>query len=88
MQNYFDFGLVIWLLAELQPAPDGPARTGLFQPIMQEDGQARRESLARLAELHGKHGNKVKVFCAHDQTEFEDLVENDLTWLGRNDESL
>jgi glyoxylase-like metal-dependent hydrolase (beta-lactamase superfamily II) len=59
--------------AELQPAPDGPARTGLFQPIMQDDGAARRESLARLAELHRKHGSEVRVFCAHDQTEFESL---------------
>ena len=59
--------------AELQPAPDGPARTGLFQPIMQSDGKARQESLARLAKLHGDHGNEVKVFCAHDKAEFEDL---------------
>lgn len=59
--------------AELQPAPDGPGCTGLFQPIMQDNGKARQESLARLAKLHEDHGNEVKVFCAHDEAEFEDL---------------
>lgn len=59
--------------AELQPAPDGPARTGLFQPIMQDNGKARQESLARLAKLHSDHGDEVKIFCAHDETEFEYL---------------
>jgi hypothetical protein len=57
--------------AELQPAPDGPARTGLFQPIMQNDGKALQGSLTHLSELHRDHGNEVEIFCARDKTEFD-----------------
>ena len=59
--------------AELQPAPLGPARTGVFQPVMQADGQARKASLACLAELDQHRKAEVRIFCAHDQSEFEDL---------------
>ena len=59
--------------AELQPPPLGPASTGVFQPIMQSDGSARKNSLACLAELDRQYKGEVKVFCAHDRAEFEAL---------------
>lgn len=60
--------------AELQPAPNGPASTGLFQPVMQDDGKARKNSLHLLSELHRCHGDEVRIFCAHDKVEFDQLV--------------
>jgi glyoxylase-like metal-dependent hydrolase (beta-lactamase superfamily II) len=61
-------------VAELQPTPEGPAHTGLFQTIMRNDGKALQGSLARLSELHRDHGNEVQIFCSHDETEFDLLL--------------
>jgi glyoxylase-like metal-dependent hydrolase (beta-lactamase superfamily II) len=60
---------------ELQPAPNGPASTGLFQPVMQADGVARKNSLRLLSELHRCHGDTVRVVSAHDKTEFTQCAE-------------
>lgn len=60
---------------ELQPAPDGPAATGLFQPVMQDNSRDRKNSLHLLRELTRCHGDEVRVFCAHDKTEFTQFVE-------------
>jgi glyoxylase-like metal-dependent hydrolase (beta-lactamase superfamily II) len=59
--------------AELQAAPAGPARTGLFQPVMQADGRARLDSLAQPSGLARNHSNAIKIFSAHDKVEFEAL---------------
>ncbi len=56
--------------SELEPAPYGPANTGLFQPIMESDGKSRKESLAQLSQLHQKYGDEVIILCAHDKEEF------------------
>ncbi len=59
---------------ELQPLLNGPKSTGLFQPVMQDGGKARKNSLNLLSELHRCHGDVVNVFCAHDKFEFDQLV--------------
>ncbi|MGC9671286.1 MBL fold metallo-hydrolase [Planosporangium sp. 12N6] len=52
--------------------PVRPASTpflGLFQTMVQIDGRARRANQARLRELRAAHGDRVEVFCAHDEVE-------------------
>ena len=57
--------------AELLPSPDGGRRTGFFQPVMQADGGARKDNLARLSQLRCNHSEEVAMFCAHDKEELE-----------------
>jgi glyoxylase-like metal-dependent hydrolase (beta-lactamase superfamily II) len=48
-----------------------------YQAGLAVDGRRRRANLARLQELHRRHGDEgdgqVTVFCAHDRTELETL---------------
>ncbi len=60
---------------ELEPAPHGPAHTGIFQPVMQEDGRARKDSLNLLSNTYFTYPKEVRVFCAHDRVEFEALAQ-------------
>jgi glyoxylase-like metal-dependent hydrolase (beta-lactamase superfamily II) len=57
-----------------------PPGLRVFQAAMAVDGRARRANLARLQELHARHGaegeergGEVTVFCAHDLGELEAL---------------
>jgi len=57
---------------------DGEHRTcppGLrgYQRLMQVDADARMANQRRVRALSSDHGNRVRIFCAHDLTEFEAL---------------
>lgn len=45
----------------------------LFQRLVAVDGRQRRANQRRLVELRRDHGGEVRLFCAHDATEFEQL---------------
>ncbi len=45
----------------------------LFQRMVAVDGRNRLANRRRLAELRRDHGGDVRLFCAHDATEFERL---------------
>ena len=45
----------------------------LFQRVVQVDGEARRTNQERLRELARDKSAEVRVFCAHDPTEFASL---------------
>lgn len=44
-----------------------------YQTLMEQDRTARLGNQRRLRELRRRHGGQVKVFCAHDPKEFEQL---------------
>ena len=41
-----------------------------FQSVAQFDGVDRRHNQERLRQLATQHGDQVRLFCAHDPTEF------------------
>lgn len=45
----------------------------LYQAMMQKDRAARLANQQRLRELRRRHGSEVRVFCAHDPLEYEQL---------------
>ena len=52
-----------------------PPGVRAYEAGLAVDGRRRRENLARLQELHQRHGDEgdreVTMFCAHDRSEFE-----------------
>jgi glyoxylase-like metal-dependent hydrolase (beta-lactamase superfamily II) len=50
--------------------PNCPPPLRLFQSLMAIDDSARRANQARLRELIKGYGSEVRVFCAHDPSEF------------------
>lgn len=45
-----------------------------FQRMVAADDEARRSNAKRLRELHRAHGRKVRLFSAHDPTEYRALA--------------
>ncbi|MET4665701.1 MBL fold metallo-hydrolase [Sphingomonas sp. PvP056] len=63
---------------------DGERRTcppGLrgYQRLMQVDADARMANQRRVRALSSDHGDRVRIFCAHDLTEFEALTRHSIT---------
>ncbi len=63
---------------------DGENRTcppGLrgYQRLMQVDAHARMANQRRVRALSSDHGDRVRIFCAHDLTEFEALTRHSIT---------
>lgn len=63
---------------------DGEHRTcppGLrgYQRLMQVDADARMANQRRVRALSSDHGDRVRIFCAHDLTEFEALTRHSIT---------
>ncbi len=58
---------------EMETPPKCPAGLRLFQAIVNYDGKARRSNQERLRELAARHGDEVRLFCAHDVTELRAL---------------
>jgi hypothetical protein len=46
----------------------------IFQRAMAMDNQARLDNVARLRALSAAHGQAVRIFCAHDPSEFKALA--------------
>jgi glyoxylase-like metal-dependent hydrolase (beta-lactamase superfamily II) len=57
--------------AEMQPDPQCPWPIALFQRIAVVDDATRRRTQERLRQLVQNHGEEVRVFCSHDQREYE-----------------
>ncbi len=53
--------------------PRCPALLRAFQRIMAVDDAARRQNQARLRELVKSHGAEIRLFCAHDPSEFAEM---------------
>jgi glyoxylase-like metal-dependent hydrolase (beta-lactamase superfamily II) len=45
-----------------------------YQQLMNVDAAARRDNQERLRRLSVEHGSEIRMFCAHDVTEFEALA--------------
>jgi glyoxylase-like metal-dependent hydrolase (beta-lactamase superfamily II) len=45
----------------------------MYQTLMEQDRRARLDNQRRLRELRRRHGNEVRVICAHDPVEYEEL---------------
>ena len=57
---------------EIDPvAPRSTPGSASFQKTFQFDGDARRDSRARLRELARAHADKVEIFCTHDPVELD-----------------
>lgn len=56
--------------------PSCPPGLRVFQSFIQTDGAARVANQERLRTLHATHGGEVTVFCAHDVSEYEALVDS------------
>jgi glyoxylase-like metal-dependent hydrolase (beta-lactamase superfamily II) len=54
------------LAAQQARAPIG---LGVFEVLAGTLGRARVENLERLRTLHAEHGDRVRMFCAHDPHE-------------------
>src|SRR4051794_22024308 len=48
-----------------------PRGLGIFETFVGSDGKARRANQERLRELTQKHGDEVRLFCSHDESELE-----------------
>ena len=54
---------------EIAAEPGCPPGLRLFQTAMAADNGARRNNRDRLQELAQSHGDEVRMFCAHDESE-------------------
>src|SRR4051812_8555715 len=45
----------------------------MYQVMLEKDRRARLDNQRRLRELRCRHGSEVRVFCAHDPLEYEEL---------------
>lgn len=45
----------------------------MYQVMLEKDRRARLDNQQRLRELRRRHGHEVRVFCAHDPLEYEQL---------------
>ena len=45
----------------------------MYQAMLEKDRRARLDNQQRLRELRRRHGHEVRVFCAHDPLEYEQL---------------
>ncbi len=59
---------------ELATPPTCPAPLRAFQKLLAQDDGARRANQERLSELHAAHGDEVRIFSAHDPTEYAALA--------------
>jgi len=50
-----------------------------YQRLMQVDADARMANQRRVRALSSDHGDRVRIFCAHDLTEFEALTRHSIT---------
>jgi glyoxylase-like metal-dependent hydrolase (beta-lactamase superfamily II) len=58
---------------EKRTPPSCPPGLRLFQATVGYDGKTRRANAERLRELAARHGDEVRLFCAHDLTELREL---------------
>lgn len=58
---------------EMRSPPTCPPGLRFFQTAVGFDGKARRQNQERLRELAARHGDEVRLFCAHDVTELRAL---------------
>jgi len=58
---------------EMKTPPSCPVGLRVFQTVVGYDGKARRSNQERLRELAARHGDEVRLFCAHDITELRAL---------------
>ena len=56
---------------EIATPPSCPPGLRFFQTAVGYDGKARRSNQERLRELAARHGDEVRLFCAHDVSELE-----------------
>jgi glyoxylase-like metal-dependent hydrolase (beta-lactamase superfamily II) len=59
---------------EVRTPPSCPPGIGTFQKLMAADGKARLANQERLRELAGSHGDEIRLFCAHDPVELDELA--------------
>ncbi len=50
-----------------------PPALRAFQRGLAASDRQRRDNLTRLRSLHADHGDRVRVFCAHDRREYDEL---------------
>ncbi len=58
---------------EMRTPPECPPGLRFFQSVVHYNGKERRANQERLRELAARHGDEVRLFCAHDLTELQAL---------------
>jgi glyoxylase-like metal-dependent hydrolase (beta-lactamase superfamily II) len=56
---------------EVATPPSCPPALRFYQPLLAADNKARKANAERLRELAGRHGDQVRLLCAHDPHELE-----------------
>jgi glyoxylase-like metal-dependent hydrolase (beta-lactamase superfamily II) len=75
------FGDAYFYRHEMNPlSPHCPPGLRAYQRLMEKDRELRLKNQDRLRQLVRQHSAHVRVFCAHDLTEFEQLRGQRLRW--------